>query len=78
MITVNLNKAKEITKDRLREERKPILESLDVLYIKAQEQNQDTAEIVDEKQRLRDITLLVDPVEDLEELKQLKVESTLV
>jgi len=30
MITININKAKDITKDRLRIERKPQLESLDV------------------------------------------------
>ena len=31
MITVNLDKAKDITKDRLRADRKPLLEEQDVL-----------------------------------------------
>lgn len=71
MISININKAKEITKDRLRQERQPLLEDLDVQYIRAQEQGQDTTTIVSEKQRLRDITELVNTCETPEELKQL-------
>lgn len=56
MITINIDKAKEIWKDKLREARKPILENLDVEYIKALEQNQDATDIVAQKQELRDIT----------------------
>ena len=59
-ITVNITKAKDITKNRLRAERKPLLEALDVEFIKAQEQGADTSAIVTEKQRLRDITNIVD------------------
>lgn len=72
MIVINIDKAKNITKERLRAERKPLLEALDVTYIRATEQSQDTTEIVAEKQRLRDITLLVDEVTTLEELKEIK------
>ena len=36
MITVNIDKAKDITKDRLREERKPKLATLDIQYMQAQ------------------------------------------
>ena len=68
-ITVNITKAKEITKNRLREERKPLLEALDVEYIKAQETGADTTAIVAEKQRLRDITLTVDSMTTVEQLK---------
>ena len=68
-IQVNINKAKEITKDRLREERKPLLEAQDVLYIRAQETGEDTTAIVAEKQRLRDITNQVDSMTTVEELK---------
>ena len=68
-ITVNITKAKEITKDRLREERKPLLEALDIEYIKAQETGADTTAIVAEKQRLRDITLTVDSMTTVDELK---------
>jgi hypothetical protein len=72
MITINFDKAKAITKDRLRTERKPLLEELDVTYIRANEQGQDTTEIVAEKQRLRDITQLADTAITLEELKEIK------
>jgi len=68
-IQVNINKAKEITKDRLREKRKPLLEAQDLLFIKAQEQGDDTTAIVAEKQRLRDITKQVDNLTTVEELK---------
>lgn len=68
-ITVNINKAKDITKDRLRAERKPLLEEQDVLFMQAQEQGADTSAIVAEKQRLRDITNQVDSMTTVEQLK---------
>jgi len=68
-IHVNINKAKDITKDKLRAERKPLLEALDVEFIKAQEQGTDTSAIVAEKQRLRDITKTVDSMTTVEQLK---------
>ena len=73
MITINLDKAKAITKDRLRQERAPLLVAQDVLYMRATEANQDTTAIVAEKQRLRDITKLADEATTLDELKQLGV-----
>lgn len=73
MITINFNKAKEITKDRLRTERKPLLEAQDVLFQRALEANTDTTSIVAEKNRLRDVTKLADTVTTLEELKELTV-----
>ncbi len=73
MITINLEKAKGIKKDMLRADRKPLLDKLDIDYMKAIEQGQDTAEIVAEKQRLRDITKLTDTVTSVEELKSISV-----
>jgi hypothetical protein len=73
MITINLSKAKEITKERLREERKPLLEAQDVLFMKAQEDGADTSAIVTEKNRLRDITKLADSASTTDELKALEV-----
>jgi len=73
MITINLDKAKAITKDRLRMERAPLLVTQDVLYMRATEANQDTTAIVAEKQRLRDITKLADQATTLEQLKQIEV-----
>ena len=66
---VNMTKAKAITKDRLRADRKPLLEAQDVLFMKAQEASSDTSAIVTEKQRLRDITIQVDSMSTLDELK---------
>lgn len=71
MITINLDKAKDITKDRLRAERKPLLEALDVQFQRALETGAPTAEIVAEKQRLRDITQLADQATTTEELKNI-------
>jgi hypothetical protein len=76
MITVNIDKAKDITKDRLREERKPLLEAQDIAYMKAQESGADTTAIVTEKQRLRDITDTVDSMTTLDELKAATCEVT--
>ena len=73
MITINFDKAKQITKERLRQERKPLLEQQDILFQRSLENNADTSSIVTEKQRLRDITNLVDNATTLEELKQLTV-----
>ena len=75
MITVNLTKAKDITKDRLRAERKPLLEAEDVKFMQAQESGSDTKEIVAEKNRLRDITKDADSCKTTDELKVLKVEA---
>lgn len=71
-VSVNLNKAKELTKTRLRMEREPLLAAQDVAYQRAIETNSDTAAIVTEKQRLRDITKLADAATTLNELKALK------
>lgn len=73
MITINLEKAKAITKDRLRAERTPLLQAQDVAFQRALESGADTTAIVVEKQRLRDITALADAATTLDELKQIEV-----
>jgi hypothetical protein len=73
-ITINLNKAKEITKTRLRFERAPLLQKLDVDFQRTLETGADTSAIVSEKQRLRDITKLADQAQTLDDLKAIKVE----
>jgi len=70
---VNFSKAQDITKDRLRADRKPLLEAQDILYMRAQEAGSDTSAIVTEKQRLRDITVQVDSMTTLDELKAASV-----
>ena len=73
-VTVSLTKAKAITKDRLRADRKPLLESQDILFMKAQEAGSDTSAIVTEKNRLRNIT--GDYVDDMDNLTDLKAATT--
>jgi hypothetical protein len=58
IITINMSKAREIHRDRLRRMRVPKLAALDVASIRAMETN-DTArlaEIAKQKQTLRDVT----------------------
>jgi len=73
-ISVSLTKAKVITKDKLRADRKPLLEAQDVAFMKAQEAGTSTSAIVTEKQRLRDIT--GDYVDDMTTTNQLKAATT--
>ena len=68
-VNINIDKAKEITKDNLRAERKPLLEAQDVEFQKALETGADTTAIVAEKARLRDITNQVDTMTTVDELK---------
>ena len=69
MIKIDMSKAQEITKDRLRTERAPLLQALDIEMMKNLSDTAKLAEIEAEKQRLRDITKVVDTLETVEELK---------
>lgn len=71
VVTVNHGKAIQVTKNRLRIERKPLLEAQDIAFQKALEIGADTSAIVAEKQRLRNITQLADSATTIEELKAL-------
>lgn len=72
MITVNLTKAKEVTKERLRAEREPLLAAQDVLFQRAIEAGTSTTAIAAEKQRLRDLPSLADNCTTLAQLAALK------
>ena len=61
-----------MTKTRLRAEREPLFKAQDVLFQRAQESSSDTTAIIAEKQRLRDVTKLVDAETTLEGLRALK------
>ena len=78
MIVIDFSKAQAITKDRLRAERTPLLAALDVAFQRALESGSDTAAIVAEKQRLRDITSLVDSCTTTDELKALSCAALVV
>ena len=71
MILIDIDKAKVITKNRLRAERAPLLAAQDVAFQRALESGADTTAIVAEKQRLRDVTSLVDSCTTTDELKAL-------
>ena len=68
-MTINMTKAKNLTKDRLRVERKPLLEAQDILFNRALETGASTTAIVTEKNRLRDITNQVNSMTTLNQLK---------
>lgn len=73
VVTVNIEKAKELTKQRLRMERDPLLAAQDVAFQRALESGKDTTAIVVEKQRLRDVTSLVNSCTTTTELRNITV-----
>lgn len=56
MIVINNEKAIEIAKDKIRAIREPKFKQLDLYFQRALETGSDTTLIVQEKQRLRDLT----------------------
>jgi hypothetical protein len=68
-IIIDIDKAKDITKDRLRQERKPQLELLDVQMLRNFNNQELLADIEAKKQVLRDATNQVDTMTTIEELK---------
>jgi hypothetical protein len=74
-VGVDMGKAKELTKERLRAERAPLLAAQDVAFQRAMESGADTTAIVAEKQRLRDITMLANSETTLDGLRALKAQT---
>jgi hypothetical protein len=72
IVTIKLDKAKEITKKRLRFARTSLLAAQDILFQRALETGSDTTAIVAEKQRLRNITNLVDECTTTAQLRNLQ------
>lgn len=68
-ITVDIAKAKDIWKDKIRQKRKSALEKLDVDFMRATEQGNDTTAIVTDKQTLRDLPSQVDTATTTDEIK---------
>tara|TARA_Y100000813_G_scaffold191291_1_gene168161 strand:+ start:878 stop:1141 length:264 start_codon:yes stop_codon:yes gene_type:complete len=54
IIKIDMAKAREIHKGKIRDARKPLLESLDIEFQKALETSADTSAIVAKKNALRD------------------------
>ena len=74
MIAINLEKALEVHKTKIRERREIVFKDLDIQFMKALEQGNTTlsTEIGIKKQALRDITDIdISNVSTLDELKQL-------
>ena len=69
MITIDITKAKEVWKEKIRDARKPALEKLDIDFIKAQEQGNDTTQIVADKNILRDLPSQVDTATTVDKIK---------
>lgn len=76
-ITINMSKARLIWKDKLRIDRKPLLENLDVQYMRALERGETESiqKIVKKKEFLRDVT--DDPrfeiASNIDELKEIVI-----
>jgi phosphotransferase system IIA component len=69
MIIIDITKAKEVWKDKIRQARTSALAKLDIDFIKAQEQSLDTTSIVADKQTLRDLPNQVDTANSIKEIK---------
>ena len=72
-LVIDIKKAKEIKKEKLRVERKPLLEALDVEVIKNIANADKIAEIEAQKQPLRDITSLVDECKTLDQIREVTI-----
>lgn len=76
MITVDMPTARDIYRNILREERKPLLEKLDVDYMRAIESKNEQLQndIAKKKQQLRDITKdpLIEKAQTVEQLKSIR------
>jgi phosphotransferase system IIA component len=69
MIIIDINKAKEVWKNKIRIARTSALEKLDVDFIRATEESLDTSTIVANKQLLRDLPNQVDTANSINEIK---------
>lgn len=76
-ISVDMDKAKELTRERLRRERKPLLDALDIEAMRAIEAGDSgkLGEVTADKQRLRDITALpeIDSAKTPDDLRAISV-----
>jgi len=69
MITIDISKAKDVWKNKIRKARESALTKLDIDYMKAQEQGSDTTSIVADKNTLRNLPSQVDTATTVDEIK---------
>jgi hypothetical protein len=74
VISVNMTKAKDIWRDKIRAAREEPLKALDTAYMKALESGSSTTQIVSDKQALRDAPALasIDAATTPDELKAIQ------
>jgi hypothetical protein len=74
VISVNMTKAKDIWRDKIRAAREEPLKALDTAYMKALESGSSTTQIIADKQALRDAPALesIDAATTPEELKAIQ------
>jgi len=68
-ITIDITKAKEVWKNKIRFKRTGALKKLDLDFMKAQETSSDTTSIVADKQTLRDLPEQVNTATTVDEIK---------
>jgi len=68
-ITIDIAKAKEVWKEKIRFARKSALEKLDIDYTRAVESGGSTTQIVKDKNTLRDLPEQVDKATTVDEIK---------
>jgi hypothetical protein len=69
MITIDITKAKEVWKDKIRFKRTGALKKLDLDFMKAQEDETDTTSIIADKNTLRDLPEQVNTASTVDEIK---------
>ena len=68
-ITIDITKAKEVWKNKIRSKRTEVFKKLDVDFVRAQEASSDTSAIVTKKNTLRDLPGDVDSASTIDEIK---------
>jgi len=76
-LSLNIEKAREIRKEELRKKRSEYMKDLDVKFLIALEKGDEEskATVIEEKERLRNITTLVDSANTIEELEKIKIKN---
>lgn len=69
-VHVSMDKAREVSKQKIRNARKPLLAELDVAFQRALEAGSNHSSIVAQKQKLRDATKLADDAATIDDLRQ--------
>ena len=72
-LTIDIDKAKGIQKDRIRADRTKAFKDLDYQFMKALEDGKDYSDITKQKQALRDLPQKVDACKTLDEIKSIEV-----